>query len=113
MIKAAGYENRSEAIRDLIRDKLTEQKVKNPKAQAVATVMLVYDHHHTQLSTKLLKLQHNHLLKTISAIHVHINPHDCLEVIILKGKAGEIEQMAKSIISLKGVKLGRLNFIAV
>jgi CopG family nickel-responsive transcriptional regulator len=61
---------------------------------------------------KLTGLQHSHLLQTISAMHIHLDEHDCLEIIVLRGHVGEIKKTAENIISLKGVKLGRINFVA-
>ena len=112
-IKNQGYSNRSEAIRDLIREKLTQEKLGEPETEAVAAVFVVYDHHQAQLAQKLIKLQHSHLLKTISSMHIHIGHHDCLEVILLRGKVREITKLGDSIVSLKGVKLGKVNLISV
>ena len=113
LIEKQGYTNRSEAVRDLIRDSLSREKLATPAATAVAGVFLVYDHHSTKLADKLLKLQHNHLLQVIAATHVHLDHHNCLEVIILKGKVKDIEDLANRMTSLKGVKLGRLNVMSV
>jgi CopG family nickel-responsive transcriptional regulator len=113
LIEKQGYTNRSEAVRDLIRESLSREKLANPAATAVAGVFLVYDHHSTKLADKLLKLQHNHLLQVIAATHVHLDHHNCLEVIILKGKVKDIQQLADRMTSLKGVKLGRLNVMSV
>lgn len=112
LISKQGYQSRSEAIRDLIRQRLSSKRLSNPKEKAVAAVFLVYDHHTTKLMDKLTALQHSHILRTISSIHIHLDKHDCLEVIVLRGRVGEINKMAENIISLKGVKLGRTNFIA-
>jgi CopG family transcriptional regulator, nickel-responsive regulator len=112
MIKKQGYQNRSEAIRDLIRMRLSEQKLKNPKAQAVAAVCLVYDHHSTSLMEKLTELQHSRLLQTVCSTHVHLDHHNCLEMIILKGKIEDINKTAENLISIKGVKLGKINLVA-
>ncbi len=112
LIDNQGYQNRSEAVRDLIRGRLTEQQLSDPKTEAVAGVFVVYDHHHPQVSQKLTKLQHSQLLKTISSMHVHLGHHDCLEVILLKGNVKDIRELAESIVSLKGVKLGKVNFVA-
>ena len=111
LISAQGYQSRSEAIRDLIRLQLSNQRLRNDKAQAVAAVVLVYDHHSTAIMERLTDLQHSHLLKTISSLHVHLGHHDCLEVIVLKGKVGEINRMADMLISIKGVKLGKVNLL--
>jgi CopG family nickel-responsive transcriptional regulator len=112
LIAKRGYQSRSEAIRDLIRQQLSSEQLSNPKAKAVAAVCLVYDHHATKLMEKLIGLQHSHVLQTISAMHIHLDEHNCLEVIVLRGRVGEIEKTAENIVSLKGVKLGRINFVA-
>ena len=112
-INEQGYTNRSEAIRDLIREKLTSEKLTSPQTTAVAAIFVVYDHHQSKLAQKLTHLQHSHLLQTISSIHIHITHHDCLEVILLRGKVSEITKLGDNIVSLKGVKLGKVNLIAV
>ena len=112
LIVKQGYQSRSEAIRDLIRQQLSGERLSDPKAEAVAAVSLVYDHHSTKLMEKLTTLQHSHLLQTISSIHVHLDKHDCLEVIVLRGRVEQINKVAENMVSLKGVKLGRINLIA-
>ncbi len=112
LIEERGYPNRSEAVRDLIRAELDRQQVKNQKAVAVAAVCIVYDHHSTQLMQKLTALQHNRLLETICSMHIHLDKHNCLEIIVLKGTVGQINKTAESLISQKGVKLGRTNLIS-
>jgi CopG family nickel-responsive transcriptional regulator len=111
VIEKKGYQNRSEAIRDLIRDKLSDKELENPNAEAIAAVSIVYDHHATQLMQKLTALQHKHLLQTISSLHVHLNEHDCMEIIVLKGKIKHINCTAEQMLSQKGVKLGKVNLI--
>ena len=112
MIKAQGYNNRSEAVRDLIRDKLLNKKLSNDKAKVTAAVCIAYNHHSTELMHKLTSMQHDHLLETICSMHVHLDRHDCMEIIVLKGTAGQINKMADKIISTKGVKFGQTNMIA-
>lgn len=112
MIEQLGYQNRSEAVRDMIRDKLEAKKLENPETTAVAAVCLVYDHHETALSKRLLELQHSKHLQTISTMHIHVDHHNCLEIIALRGKVRDITQTADKIISLRGVKLGKVNMIA-
>jgi len=112
IIAGKGYQSRSEAIRDLIRQQLSSERLRNEKAEAVAAVVLVYDHHATALMERLAELQHSHFLKTISSLHVHLDRHDCLEVIVLRGKVGEINRMGEQLVSIKGVKLGRINLLA-
>jgi len=111
LIRKQGYSNRSEAIRDLIRNRLSEEQLARPTTQAVAGIFLIYDHHSTKLSGKLVELQHSHLLQVIASTHVHLDHDNCLEVIILKGKVKEIEKLANNITCLKGVKLSRLNIM--
>lgn len=112
LIAKKGYQSRSEAVRDLIRQQLSDEHLADPKARAVAVVFVVYDHHSTKLVEKLTDLQHYHLLQTISSMHIHLDEHDCLEVIVLRGKVAEINKMAENILSQKGVKLGKINLIA-
>ena len=116
LIAGQGYKSRSEAIRDLVRRQLSEEQLGNPKAKAVAAVFIVYNHHSTKLTESLIALQHTHTTDTsrqvISSMHVHLDEHDCLEVIILRGRVGEINKMAESILSMKGVKLGRVNIVS-
>jgi CopG family nickel-responsive transcriptional regulator len=116
LIAGQGYQSRSEAIRDLVRRQLSSERLANPKAKAVAAVFLVYDHHSTKLTESLIELQHAHALtsslQVISSLHVHLDEHDCLEVIILRGRVAEISKVAEHILSMKGVKLGRNNIIA-
>jgi CopG family nickel-responsive transcriptional regulator len=111
LIAKQGYQSRSEAIRDLIRQQLSSERLSNPQAQAVAAVFLVYDHHATMVPQKLIDLQHSHLLQAISSLHVHLDEHDCLEVIVLRGRIGQINKVAENIVSTKGVKLGRINIV--
>ncbi|MHC4645830.1 MAG: nickel-responsive transcriptional regulator NikR [Planctomycetota bacterium] len=112
LIGGQGYQSRSEAIRDLIRRRIGEDRLDNPETRAVGAVVLVYEHHSTKLMEQLAALQHSHVLQTISCLHVHLDEHDCLEVVVLRGSVGEIRKMADNLVSLKGVKLGRINLVA-
>ncbi len=111
LIAAEGYTTRSKAICDLIRERLSRKQLSDSSAHAVAGVFLIYDHHETRLSQRLVDLQHNYLLHIIASTHVHLSHDDCLEVIILKGKVKEIEKLGSSIASLKGVKLSKINLM--
>ena len=111
MIADKGYSNRSEALRDLIRDKLTDERLADPKTKAVAAVFVVYDHHQARLAQKLIEFQHTQFLKCIATMHVHLDHHNCMEMILLKGKVSEITKLGDNIVSLKGVKLGKVNLI--
>ena len=116
LIVKQGYQSRSEAIRDLVRRQLSEEKIENPQASAVGAVILVYDHHSTKLAESLIGLQHSHSsarsLEIISSLHVHLDKHDCLEIIVLRGRVSDIKKVGENILSMKGVKLGRINLVA-
>jgi CopG family nickel-responsive transcriptional regulator len=112
LIAKQGYQSRSEAIRDLVRQQLSQERLSDPRAEAVAAVFVVYDHHAAKLTEKLVGLQHSHLLHVISSLHVHLDKHDCLEIIVLRGNVGEINKVGENILSMKGVKLGRVNLVA-
>ena len=109
LIDRMGYANRSEAIRDLFREKLIEQEWKTPGKEIFAVVSLVYDHHTMEVHRRLTELQHRSYAAIISTMHVHIDQHNCLELIVLKGEGDDVRSLAEHLISLKGVKYGRLN----
>ena len=108
MINNKGYVNRSEAIRDLIRAALVEEEWGDDQQQTVATVTLVYDHHTRDLSDKLTEHQHSHHEEIVSTLHVHLDHHHCLEVVVIKGLARRVKRIADELIGTKGVKHGKL-----
>ncbi|WP_303721319.1 nickel-responsive transcriptional regulator NikR [Malonomonas rubra] len=108
MIDQKGYVNRSEAIRDLIRAALVEKEWADDNQQTVATVTLVYDHHTRDLSDKLTEHQHSHHEEIVSTLHVHLDHHHCLEVVVIKGAANRVKRIADELIGTKGVKHGKL-----
>jgi len=108
IIGRKGYMNRSEAIRDLIRSLIVEEKWEAGDDETVGTVTLVYNHHVRDLSDRLTEQQHTHHDRIISALHVHLDPHNCLEVLVVRGKAHEVKQIADELIGVKGVKHGKL-----
>jgi CopG family nickel-responsive transcriptional regulator len=108
LIGERGYTNRSEAFRDLIRDELVQKSWESADSEVVGTVTLVYDHHVRMLGEKLTDLQHDHHRNILSTLHVHLDHDNCLEVLIVKGKAGIVQKIADALISTKGVKHGRL-----
>jgi len=103
-----GYSNRSEAFRDLIRDALIQHKTLDADALVVGTLTLVYDHHVRLLSDKLNDLQHDHHHDIISTLHVHLDHHHCLEVLVLRGRSADVRRLADLLISVKGVQHGQL-----
>ncbi|HLJ15676.1 MAG TPA: nickel-responsive transcriptional regulator NikR [Bryobacteraceae bacterium] len=112
LIAKRGYTNRSEAFRDLIRDELVETSWESPDSQVVGTVTLLYDHHVRMLSDKLMDMQHEAYRHVLSTLHVHLDHDNCLEVLVLRGKAAEVKKIAEALISTKGVKHGRLTISA-
>ncbi len=107
VIGRKGYRNRSEAIRDLIRERLVDEQA-DENRMVVATLTMVYDHHRPQLSEKLIDAQHRAGGRVLAATHVHLDHHNCLEVIIMKGRSGEVRRLGDQILSFRGVKHGRL-----
>ena len=106
-IRERGYQNRSEAIRDLIRDHLVSREADKNKVVA-GTLTIIYDHHRPNLTEKLVEVQHHAGSQVLAATHVHLDHHNCLEVVIMKGKSGSIRAVANAILSLQGVKHGQL-----
>ena len=106
-IRERGYQNRSEAIRDLIRDHLVSREANKNKVVA-GTLTIVYDHHRPNLTEKLVEVQHHAGSHVLAATHVHLDHHNCLEVVIMKGRSGAIQAVADAILSLQGVKHGQL-----
>lgn len=107
-IEKSGYTNRSEAFRDLIRDRLVREQTASPQAQVVGTVTLIYNHHACGVTEKLTEAQHEHHDLVISASHAHLDRDSCLEVLIVHGKAARVQHFADLLIGLKGVEHGRL-----
>jgi len=103
-----GYDNRSLAIADMIRDRLVEHRQKFSSEEIAGTITLVYDHHKHNLQSVLTDIQHDHEDVIISTVHVHLDHHNCLEVILVRGKAGPIRKIADELIAAKGVKHGKL-----
>jgi len=108
LIRERGYTNRSEAFRDLIRDDLVEENWEKPSGLVVGTVTLVYDHHVRQLGDKLTAIQHDHHEQVLSTMHVHLDHDNCLEVLVVKGRAAAVRKIASALTSAKGVKHGHL-----
>jgi CopG family nickel-responsive transcriptional regulator len=112
LIKQKGYGNRSEAIRDLVRDHFVDEDVASNKT-VVGTITLVYDHHQPKLSEQLVSAQHDYKGQVLATTHVHLDHHNCLEVIILKGRGTEVKKFSDKLLSLKGVKHGKLVLTAI
>lgn len=107
-IEKQGYSNRSEAFRDLVRDKLVGAAVETPDAPVVGTVTLIYDHHFRMLPNKLMDIQHGYHDIVIATTHAHLDHNTCLEVVVVKGAGHRVRKLADLLIGAKGVRHGRL-----
>jgi CopG family nickel-responsive transcriptional regulator len=106
--KEGRFATRSEAVRQLVREALTAHAWESDAEDAAATLTIVYDHHRTHLAERLLELQHRHPDMVVSTMHVHLDHDNCLEVIVLRGRAGALQQMASELRGLKGIHKGQL-----
>ena len=109
-IAGKGYENRSEAIRDLIRDRLVREGAKNRGGEQVAVVTMVYDHHARELASKLIDKQHHHHNLVVSSLHVHLGERHCLEVSVLRGPGGAVTHLGDELLATKGVLHGEITY---
>jgi CopG family nickel-responsive transcriptional regulator len=107
-IEKSGYTNRSEAFRDLIRDRLVREQIAAPEATVVGTVTLIFNHHAYGITEKLTEAQHADHDLVVSTSHAHLDHDSCLEVLIVHGKAARVQHFADILIGLKGVEHGRL-----
>jgi CopG family nickel-responsive transcriptional regulator len=107
-IEKSGYTNRSEAFRDLIRDRLVREQTAAPDSTVVGTVTLIFNHHASGITEKLTEVQHAHHDLVVSTSHAHLDHDSCLEVLIVHGSANRVEHFADILIGLKGVQHGRL-----
>lgn len=112
LLRRKGYRNRSEAIRDLIRDSLVRDQWEAGDAETVGTLTLVYDHGTRELGERLAELQHAHYKAIVSTLHVHLDAHHCLEVLVLRGRAGLLKGIADRLIGTRGVKHGTFSATA-
>jgi len=112
LIARRGYTNRSEAIRDLIRESLVREQWELGSDEVVGALTLVYNHEVRDLTDKLTDLQHAHYKAIVSGLHVHLDPHHCLEVLVLRGRAKELKAIADRLIGTRGVKHGTFSATA-
>ena len=108
LLKGKGYSSRSEAIRDLIRDSLVNEDWQSSAAETVGTITIVYSHKTRELPDTLTDIQHRYHNSIISTKHIHHDEHNCLEAIVVKGRAKDIKTIADRLIGTKGVKHGKL-----
>jgi CopG family nickel-responsive transcriptional regulator len=108
-ITAKGYDTRSEAIRDLIRDQLIREEAERAEGEQVAVVTLVYDHHARDLAARLIDKQHHHHDLVVSSLHVHLGKRHCLEVSVLRGPSKKVRHLGEELLSTKGVLHGEVS----
>jgi CopG family nickel-responsive transcriptional regulator len=108
MARDKGYDNRSLAIADMIRSQLVEHRQKFGREEIAGTITLVYDHHKMHVQESLTDIQHDHHDVILSTVHVHLDHHNCLEVLIVRGQAATIRKIADQLTAAKGVKHGKL-----
>ncbi len=112
LIAQRGYENRSEAVRDLIRNRLGNEVLATPKARwCVATVSYVFDHHEHAVTSRLLDMQHDHHDLVVSSLHTHLDHANCLETVILRGATAPVKECAQQMIALRGVRHGHVQLL--
>lgn len=108
MVLQKGFESRSNAIAEMVRDRLVEHHEQNSSREIAGTITLVYDHHKRNLQEILTNIQHDHHERIISSMHVHLDHDNCLEVLVVRGKPREIRSIADNLIAAKGIKHGKL-----
>jgi len=108
LLERIGYTSRSEAVRDLIREKLVEKEWQDTNREVVGIITIVYSHATRELSENLTAIQHHYYKQIISTMHIHLDHDNCLEVLIVRGKSVKIKEIAERLISTRGVKHGRL-----
>jgi CopG family nickel-responsive transcriptional regulator len=108
LIEEMGYQNRSEALRDLIRERMVQREWEGGDKETVGVVSLVYDHHKREIADQLVDFQHHHTESIVASLHVHLDQQNCLEVLIVRGVGRQIKVIADKLIGTKGVKHGKL-----
>jgi CopG family nickel-responsive transcriptional regulator len=108
ILEEKGYTNRSEGIRDLIRNFIVTSQWEKEEGEAIGSLTLLYDHDVRGVSDKLTELQHTYHTNILSSMHVHLDKHNCLEVLVIRGKAKEIKKISDTLLASRGVKHGKL-----
>lgn len=106
-----GYKNRSEAVRDLIREKLENKRLEQTEGMCIGTLTYLYDHRERELAKRLTRAHHHHHHLSISTLHVHLDHDNCMETVVVKGTIKEVQQFASHVITQSGVRHGKLYLI--
>ncbi len=113
LIAARGYQNRSEAVRDLLRQRLEAYRLQRDESRfCIANVSYVYNHHELDLAGRLAELQHEHHNLTVSTMHAHLDHEHCIETVLLRGPTAKVRHFAELLIAERGVRHGLLNLVA-
>ena len=112
LIAARGYSNRSEAVRDLIRASIAKEQMRTPDEHVIGSLTMIYDHHTGDLTRRLDEVQHDYTDEIVSTMHVHLDHHNCLEILALKGRGEHVYELADRLLGLRGVKHGELTCAA-
>lgn len=107
-----GYASRSEFIRDLIREKIVANRWENPDEDVLGVISIIYNHKTSDLSERMIQIQHNNYINILCNLHIHLNNEECLEIIVLKGLAKEIQKINIEISGVRGIKFSELTKIA-
>ncbi|MFQ6060331.1 MAG: nickel-responsive transcriptional regulator NikR [Thermoplasmata archaeon] len=113
LIRRKGYENRSKALRNMIRKELVKESVEKGSRQVYGTITIVYDHHITGVTNRLLNYQHEYRENIMTTSHIHLDRRNCLEVVVVRGKAKSVKEMADKIASIRGVRHGDLSITSL
>jgi len=108
MCDAKGYGSRSQAVADMVRDALVEHRAQSGSRVIAGTITLVYDHHKRDIQQRLTRIQHDHGPLVISTLHVHLDHHNCMEVLAVRGAVKTVRTLADRLIAVKGIKHGKL-----
>jgi len=108
MCAAKGYESRSQAVADMVRDALVEHRAQTGSRQIAGNITLVYDHHRRNIQAHLTRIQHDHGPVVLSTLHIHLDHHNCMEVLAVRGAAKTVRGLADRLIAVKGIKHGKL-----
>ena len=111
LIGSAGYVNRSEAVRDLIRNRMDSAHLSASALWCVATISYVYDHHDRKVSDRVQSLQHDHHDLVITSLHTHLDHNHCLETVVLRGRTENVSALAQQLIALRGVRHGNVHLV--
>lgn len=108
IVERRRYPNRSEAIRDLVRAVLVEDEWSATAGEVIGVLVIVYDHHQRELSSRLLEKEHGRVGDMLATLHLHLDHDNCLEAKVIRGKPEEVQSLADELMAMKGVKFGRL-----